>query len=60
MGTHFTDVKVRIAVAILTAGKILNIWASKWIPQRLNLRIYVTGVCSNLAYGSEAWIWPGS
>ena len=32
-----------------------NIWASHTIPMKLKLRIYKTGVCSRLTYGSEAW-----
>ena len=32
-----------------------NIWASKSTPLRLKMRIYKTGVCSKLVYGSEAW-----
>ena len=32
-----------------------GIWASKHIPLALKLRIYKTGVCSRLTYGSETW-----
>ena len=54
-GDNMTDIRVRIAMARNTAGKLRNIWSSKWIPLRLKLRIYVTGVCTQLVYGSEAW-----
>ena len=33
-----------------------GIWDSKFIPLKLKLRIYKTGVCSRLVYGSEGWI----
>ena len=54
-GDPTTDVKARIAMAQKTAGKLRHIWASKWIPLVLKLRIYVVGVCSQLTYGSETW-----
>lgn len=54
-GENMTDVKSRITIAMKTAGKLRNIWPSRWIPLLLKLRIYKTGVCSKLAYGSEAW-----
>ena len=53
-GDPLTDVNTRIAMAMQTTDKIHNIWSSKWIPLNLKLRIYVTGVCSRLTYGSEA------
>ena len=31
------------------------IWASKSTPTKLKMRIYKTGVCSRLTYGSETW-----
>ena len=49
------DVKVRIGATTTTAGKMRAIWASKSIPQKLKMRIYKSGVCSRLTYGSEAW-----
>ena len=55
-GNHLTDVKAKVARATKTAGKMRNIWASKHVPLQLKLRIYKTGVCSQLAYGSEAWL----
>ena len=51
---HLTDVAARIAIAVKTADKMRHIWASKQIPLQLKLRIYITGVCSQLTYGSEA------
>ena len=42
-------------MALKTAGKMRNIWASKTTPLKLKLRLYRTGVCSRLVYGSEAW-----
>ena len=32
-----------------------GIWASRHIPTSLKMRIYKTGVCSKMTYGSEAW-----
>ena len=46
---------VRIAIVTMTAGKMRNIWASRSTPIKLKIRIYTTGVCSRLTYGSEAW-----
>ena len=54
-GDQYSDITARIAAATATAGKMRNIWSSNSIPQRLKLRIYITGVCSRLVYGSEAW-----
>ena len=54
-GDHMTDVRARVAMARKTAGKMRNIWSSRWIPLALKLRIYISGVCSVLVYGSEAW-----
>ena len=54
-GDPLTDVKAKVARATKTAGKMRNIWSSRNIPLQLKLRIYKTGVCSQLAYGSEAW-----
>ena len=54
-GDPLTDVKAKVARAIRTAGKMRNIWSSRHVPLQLKLRIYKTGVCSQLAYGSEAW-----
>ena len=44
-----------MAIAMVTAGKMRNIWASAHIPLKLKLRIYKVGVCTKLTYGSEAW-----
>ena len=54
-GDQQTDVKARIAAATSTAGKMRAIWAAKSTPTKLKMRIYKTGVCSRLTYGSEAW-----
>ena len=54
-GDQLADVKARIATATTTAGKMRSIWGSRTIPLRLKIRIYKTGVCSRLVYGSEAW-----
>ena len=32
-----------------------SIWSARTTPLKLKLRIYKTGVCSRLTYGSEAW-----
>lgn len=54
-GDQKTDIRARIAVAMSTFGKMRNIWASRTTPVKLKIRIYSTGVCSRLTYGSEAW-----
>ena len=55
-GSQIPDILARIAMATTTAGKMRQIWASKSIPFALKLRIYKTGVCSRLVYGSEGWL----
>ena len=55
-GDQIADIKARIASAATTAGKMRHIWSSMSVPLRLKLRIYKTGVCSRLVYGSEGWI----
>lgn len=55
-GDQKTDIKTRVAIALVTSGKMRSIWAAKHVPLSLKLRIYKTGVCSKLTYGSEAWI----
>ena len=54
-GDQMHDVKTRIAMAMQTAGKMRNIWSARTVPQSLKLRIYKSGVCSRLVYGSEGW-----
>ena len=54
-GSHHADITARIAAAVKAAGQMRHIWASKTTPLRLKLRIYKTGVCSKMVYGSEAW-----
>ena len=34
-GNHLTDVKTKVARATKTAGKMRNIWASKYVPLQL-------------------------
>ena len=53
-GDQTADIKARIAAATSTAGKMRAIWASRSTPIKLKMRIYKTGVCSRLTYGSEA------
>ena len=55
-GDQKTDIRSRVAIAMVTSVKMRGIWASPHIPQSLKLRIYKTGVCSKLTYGSEAWV----
>ena len=55
-GSHLADVRSKIAVARTTAGKMRSIWSSRHVPLSLKIRIYKTGVCSKLAYGSESWL----
>ena len=55
-GSHLADVRSKIAIARSTAGKMRNIWSSRHIPLSLKMRIYKTGVCSKLCYGSESWL----
>ena len=52
-GGQHADVDARIAIATMTAGKMRNIWASRSTSMKLKIRIYSTGVCSRLTYGSE-------
>ena len=54
-GSQHADIQARIAAATKAAGQMRNIWAAKSTPLRLKMRIYKTGVCSKLVYGSEAW-----
>ena len=54
-GDQIADVKARIATATATAGKMRAIWSSRSTPIKLKLRIYKSGVCSRLTYGSETW-----
>ena len=54
-GDQTCDIKVRIAIATTTADNMRNIWSSHTVPLKLKMRIYKTGVCSRLTYGSEAW-----
>ena len=55
-GDQKADVKTRVTIAMVTSGKMRGIWASDHIPLSLKLRLYKTGVCSKLTYGSEAWL----
>ena len=55
-GDQLADVKARIAAATSTAGKMRVIWAARSTPLNLKMRIYKTGVCSRLTYGSEGWL----
>ena len=52
-GDQLSDVKARIAMAQQAAGKMRNVWSAKVVPLKLKLRIYKSGVCSRLTYGSE-------
>ena len=54
-GDQHADIQARVSTAIKTAGQMRSIWASTTTPLALKLRIYRTGVCSKLVYGSEAW-----
>ena len=54
-GDQYCDIKARIATATSTAGKMRSIWASRSTPLPLKMRIYQTGVCFRLVYGSECW-----
>ena len=54
-GDQLADIKARIALATSTAGKMRGVWAAKAVPLSLKMRIYKTGVCSRLIYGSEGW-----
>ena len=54
-GDHMHDVRVRMAIAERTAGTLRHVWSARAVPLQLKLRIYKSGVCSRLTYGSEAW-----
>ena len=48
-GNQLTDVKTRAAIAMVTAGKMRNIWDARHVPLSLKMRIYnvfTTGVWS--------------
>ena len=49
------DVRMRMGMAKQTTGKLRHVWETKAVPLKLKLRIYKTGVCSRLVYGSEVW-----
>ena len=54
-GCQLDDVKARIGAATSAAGKMRAIWARKSTSLKLKMRIYKSGVCSRLTYGSETW-----
>ena len=49
------DVRRRVAMAQARADKLRHIWPAKVLHLRLRLRLYISGVCSIMTYGSEAW-----
>ena len=53
-GSQLDDVKARIGAATSAAGKMRAIWARQSTPLSLKMRIYKSGVCSRLTYGSES------
>ena len=54
-GEHLPDVRKRIAQAKTRAGRLRHILQAKDVPLDLRIRLYVSGCCSILTYGSEAW-----
>ena len=49
------DVAARIAQAKKRVGQLRHVWSSKILPLSLKRRLYISGVCSILTYGAEAW-----
>ena len=57
-GDHLPDVRKRIAQAKARAGRLRHILQAKELELDLRLRLYISGCCSILTYGSEAWALP--
>ena len=54
-GDHLPDVRKRIAQAKSRAGRLRHILQATDVELDLRIRIYISGCCSILTYGSEAW-----
>ena len=54
-GDHLPDVRKRIAQAKSRAGRLRHILQAKDVSLDLRIRLYISGCCSILTYGSEAW-----
>ena len=50
-----SDVQRRVAMARQRHGKMWHAWNSRKLHTRLKLRLYIAGVCSVMACGSETW-----
>ena len=63
LGHHFQAdgdwrhaVEVRMGQARSRFGDLHHIWSSKALSLELKLSLYVSGVCSMLVHGGEAWL----
>ena len=54
-GDHTPDVRKRIAQAKARAGRLRHILQAEELELDLRIRLYISGCCSILTYGSEAW-----
>ena len=54
-GDHLPDVRKRIAQAKSHAGRLRHILQAEDLELDLRIRLYISGCCSILAYGSEVW-----
>ena len=51
----YADVRKRIAQTMSRAGRLRHITQSQYVELNLRVRLYISGCCSVLTYGSEAW-----
>ena len=54
-GDHMPDVREKIARAKKRAGQLRHILCCQELELDLRLRLYISGCCSILTYGAEAW-----
>ena len=52
------DVKIRMAIAKSTFGKLMEIWKAPEISLKQKLRLYSAAVISVASFGSETWEMP--
>ena len=52
------DVKIRMAIAKSTFGKLMEIWKAEENPLKQKLRLYSAAVISVVSFGFETWEMP--
>ena len=52
------DVKIRMAIAKTTFGKLMEIWKAEEVPLKQKLRLYGSAVISIVSFGFETWEMP--